>query len=352
MSVKPNYFAIGIFVIAACALLVAAVVFFGSGLFDEEKIYFETYFNGSVSGLDVGAPIELRGVRMGQVEKIAFAQSEYEMEAGSEDYLNYGNYVMVLASIDVERLPTERTLEERGEITKQLTERGFRLRLASSLLTGQAYLQGDFLDPERNPVIEVPWEPKNMYISSAPIEFTTMKQSIDGILAKLEQVDTERIGDLIAELLASADQAIADANIPEVSSNVQTLLTNTDQAIQDFTVNAKQAIDDANVPAIGNEAKSLLAEARQTNQHLQELLKRPDKTKSQMANIAVMIANLNKTLTRIDRLIVTQGPQIEQALANLRVVSADLKELTGDLKQHPSQLILSQPPSKSEVSNE
>jgi ABC-type transporter Mla subunit MlaD len=71
-----------------------------------------------------------------------------------------------------------------------------------------------------------------------------------------------------------------------------------------------------------------------------------------MANVAVMIANLNKTLTRVDRFIVTQGPQIEQALANLRAVSADLKELAGDLKQHPSQLILSQPPSKSEVSNE
>ena len=98
------------------------------------------------------------------------------------------------------------------------------------------------------------------------------------------------------------------------------------------------------------EPENLLAEARQTNQHLQELLKKPDKTQSQMANIAVMIANLNKTLVRVDKLIVTQGPQIEQALANLRVVSADLKQLTGDLKQHPSQLIFSQPPSESEVS--
>ena len=352
MSTKPNYFTIGVFVIVACALIVAAVVFFGSGLFGEERIYIETYFNGSVSGLDVGAPVELRGVRMGQVEKIAFARSEYGIDVNSEDYLNYGNYVMVLASLDVERLPTERTLDERTETTKQLTGRGFRLRLASSLLTGQAYLQGDYLDPDRYPVLEVPWNPKHMYISSAPGEFTTMKQSIDAILAKLEQVDTERIGDLIAELLASANQAIDDANIPEVSSKVQTLLANTDQAIQDFAGNASQAIDDANVPAIGSEARSLLAEARQTNQHLQELLKRPDKTQSQMANIAVMIANLNKTLKRIDRLIVTQGPQIEQALANLRVVSADLKELTGDLKQHPSQLIRSQPPSRSEVSNE
>jgi phospholipid/cholesterol/gamma-HCH transport system substrate-binding protein/paraquat-inducible protein B len=104
------------------------------------------------------------------------------------------------------------------------------------------------------------------------------------------------------------------------------------------------------VPAISNELQNLLSEARQTNQHLQELLKKPEKTTSQMANIAAMVANLNKALLRIDRLLSNQTPQIEQTLENLRVVSEDLKELTSSLKQHPSQLIFSEPPSQSEVS--
>ena len=385
MSIKPNYFKIGVFVILACVLLVAAIVFFGSGLFSEDKIYLETYFDGSVSGLDIGAPVELRGVRMGQVENITFAQSEYEIEVGSEDYYKYGNYVMVLASLDVAYLPNDLTLEGRIKNAKQLTERGFRLRLASSLLTGKAYLQGDYLDPERYPVLEVPWEPKNIYISSAPGELSTMKQSIDGILAKLEQVDTEKIGDLIEQILVSVNQAIDDANIPKLSSEMQSLLADADKAINDahiekiskgiqsfvananqaivdaeiaelsdgvqsFVANADQAIVDVNAPAIGNQVQSLFAEARQTNQSLQELLKRPEKTESQMANVAVMIASLNRTLMRIDKLVTTQSPQIELALENLREVSGDLKELTSDLKQHPSQLIFSQPPSKSEIS--
>jgi phospholipid/cholesterol/gamma-HCH transport system substrate-binding protein/paraquat-inducible protein B len=362
MSMKPNYFKIGVFVIVACALLVVAVVFFGSGLFSQEKIYFETYFDGSVSGLDIGAPVELRGVRMGQVEKITFAQNEYEMEVGSEEYFNYGRYVMVLASIDVKNLPTHLTFEERSRTIKQSTLRGFRLRLSSSLLTGQAYLQGDYVDPNRYPVLEVPWEPKNFYISSAPSEFTTMKQSIDGILAKLEHVDTEKIGDLIEQILVSLNQAIDDANIPEISGEMQKLIVDTDRAINDarlakisddiqsFVNNANQAIDDVNVPAVGNQIQSLFTEARQTNQNLQELLKRPKNTESQMANIAMMIATLNRTLMRIDKLVLTQSPQIEQTLENLREVSADLKELTSNLKQYPSQLIFSQPPSKSEVS--
>jgi ABC-type transporter Mla subunit MlaD len=63
-----------------------------------------------------------------------------------------------------------------------------------------------------------------------------------------------------------------------------------------------------------------------------------------------MVSNLNRILSRIDKLVISQGPKIEQALDDLREVTADLKEITSGLKQHPSQLILSEPPPKSEVS--
>jgi ABC-type transporter Mla subunit MlaD len=361
MSMKPNYFKIGVFVIVAFVLILGAVVVFGSGLFTEEKLYFETYFSDSVSGLNVGAPMELKGVRMGQVEKITFARNEYEMPPGSEEDLTYGSYVVVLSSIEMDNLPVVAE-ENRQQILSQFISRGFRVRLASNLLTGQAYLQGEYLDPERYPVLAVPWEPKHLYVSSAPGEFSTMKQSVDNILIKLEQIDTKRIGGLVEELLVSVNKAVVDANIPALSSGIQDLVANADQAvtgintaaisdgIQSLVANANKAIDDVNVPAISNELQKLLVEARQTNQHIHELLKKPEKTPTQMANIAVMVANLNKALLRIDRLLSGQTPQIEQTLENLRDVSADLKDLTNGLKQHPSQLIFSQPPSKSEVS--
>ena len=360
MSMKPNYFKIGVFVIVAFVLILTAVVVFGSGLLAEEKLYFETYFDGSVAGLSIGAPMELRGVRMGQVEKITFARNEYEMPIGSEDYLTYGNYVMVLASIDIENLPVMAEEDRQGSLN-QFISRGFRVRLASNLLTGLAYLQGEYLDPERYSVLEVPWEPKNFYVSSAPGEFTTMKQSVDHILTKLEEIDTEKIGELIEQILVSVNKAIDDFNIPGISGGIQDLIADADQAVKDLdtpaisdgiqglVANANQAVDDVNMPAISNKVQSLLAEARQTNQHLQKLLKNPEQG-SQMGNIAVMVTNLNRTLLRIDKLVLSQTPQIKQALEDLKGVSADLKELTSGLKQHPSQLIFSQPPPKSEVS--
>jgi phospholipid/cholesterol/gamma-HCH transport system substrate-binding protein/paraquat-inducible protein B len=360
MSLKPNYFKIGVFVIAAFVLIISAIVVFGAGLFTGEELFFETYFDSSVSGLNIGAPMENRGVRMGQVEKITFASNEYDMAVGSEDYFKYGSYVMVLVSVNVENVSVM-TTEQREENLKQLVARGLRIRLATNLLTGQAYLQGTYLDPKRFPTLEVPWEPKNYYISSAPSDFTTMKQSLDSILSKLEEIDIKTINDLIAELLVSVNKAVDDANVPEISSGIQDLVASADKAVEELNkaavgelqglvTTANQAITDANVPVISSEIQNLLVEARQTNQHLQELLKKPEKTSSQMANVAAMIANLNKTLLRIDRLLSNQTPQIDQTLENLRAVSEDLKELTNSLKQHPSQLIFSEPPSKPEVS--
>lgn len=340
MSEKANYFKIGLFFVLSVILIVTAVIVWGAGLFTKDKIYFETYFDSPVTGLNVGASIQVMGVKIGRVENIDFVSAVYDISTDPTKVSRYERYIRVLGS-----LSTEETKERVGDITdeqreartRNMIQQGLRLRLASNILTGQAYLEGVFEDPNRFPILAITWEPKHIYVASAPGEFTTLKQSIDHILNRLEKIDTEKIGDLIEQLLVSVNKAIDDANIPGISSGVQRLVTHVDQVVVD-----------SNVPAISNELKGLLAEARQTNRHLQKLLKSPEKD-SQMASIAVTVAQLNKTLLRIDKLVLSQTPQIEQALEDLKQVSTNLKELTENLKKHPSELIFSQPPPKSEA---
>lgn len=359
MSMKPSYFKIGLFVILATLLILGAIVVFGSGLFNQEKIYFETYFDDSVSGLSVGSHVEFKGVRIGRVENIAFLRDEYDVSEQSSTVSKYESYVMVLCSVSQEDLP-EFSYEQRMARLNQMVTRGLRLQLASNLLTGQSYLQGSFVDPNRSPLLEIAWEPKYMYVPSAPSTFTTMKDSVDKIMYKLQEIDIENLVASVESILSSLDKAIAEARIDDISKEARELLVqartkveklDTDKisvAAQQALASVDHAVADANVPALSHELQSLIVEVRQTNKNLQKLLTSPEPVSGQ-SNLPEMIARLNKTLVRIDKLIATERPQIEMILANFKEISDNLKDLTRNLKQHPSDLLFSKPPSQSEA---
>src|SRR5882672_8281311 len=77
MSAKANHFKIGVFVLAAIALLVIGLMAFGARSFFQKKTTFETAVVGDVYGLSVGSRVELRGVPIGQVTRISFGWVEY-----------------------------------------------------------------------------------------------------------------------------------------------------------------------------------------------------------------------------------------------------------------------------------
>ena len=70
MSKKANPALIGGFVVGAAVLAVAGIAFFGGGKLFAEQLTFVSYFEGSLKGLQVGAPVTFRGVRIGAVSDI------------------------------------------------------------------------------------------------------------------------------------------------------------------------------------------------------------------------------------------------------------------------------------------
>jgi len=294
MSEKANYFKIGLFFVISVILIVTAVIIWGAGLFTQDKIYFETYFDSSVTGLDVGAAVELSGVKIGQVENIDFASDVYDISTAPTEASRYELYVRVLCSISEEESKEwagDITDEQEEARTRNLIQQGLRLRLVSNILTGRAFLEGTFLDPKRFPILDITWEPKYMYVPSAPGGIATMKDSVDRILAKVEEV---------------------------------------------------------NISGLTGEIQGFFSEIRETNQEIKRLLMNPDPN-TETANLAEVLTRLDNTLESINRKIRTQGPEVNRILRNLSAISDDIKELTAMLKEHPSEIIFSQPPTKSEM---
>ncbi|OQY03111.1 MAG: hypothetical protein B6I25_08435 [Planctomycetales bacterium 4572_13] len=313
MSAKPNYFKLGLFILMALFLLVGGLILFGAGVFEKEKVLFESYFADPVTGLAVGSPVLEQGVQIGVVEAISFVRYDYPLPEVIDSASSYRALVRVIFSVQTGRIP-EVDVEANNSQLDALIGNGLRLQLSTNILTGQGYIEAGYLDPKRFPVEPLPWTPDYLFIPSAPSTFTTMKDSVDNILHQLEQINTGEIAKNVNEVLVSVNNAVNDAEVKELRG----------------------------------EAGKLLAEIRQTNQNLIKLLENPTPGED-LANVAELIDQMNTTMARIDQLILAKSPQVLEMLENFKQMSENLKNMTEDLKKHPSELIFSQPPQKKEI---
>ncbi len=135
MSAKANKSLIGAFVLGATALAVAGVVIFGSGRFFRKPHMFVMYFPGSVKGLNVGAPVMFRGVKVGQVTDMKVNFYGKELNILIPVYIELDPRTDVLVSGDVPK----------GQYLKALIKKGLRAQLQmQSFITGQLLIDLDF----------------------------------------------------------------------------------------------------------------------------------------------------------------------------------------------------------------
>jgi len=134
MRKKVNKTVIGVFVLGAVVLLLAAVVVFGSGDLFKKTNKFVLYFDGSVKGLSIGAPVMFRGVSIGTVKDISLI---YDSKAGTIT-------LPVIVEIEQDRIKGAPSFGELAGARKMIAL-GLRGELeVQSFLTGQLMISFDF----------------------------------------------------------------------------------------------------------------------------------------------------------------------------------------------------------------
>src|SRR5439155_17857196 len=229
---KLSYFKIGVFVISAVVIGVIGVVVLGAGAIFQKRSLIETYIDESVQGLDVGSPVKFRGVPVGRVEQISLTSAEYSTRR---------QYVLVRVAIssNMFQFPVN---DPNSPALKNELDRGFRIRLAPQGLTGVAYLEADYLDPERNPSLEIDWQPYYPYIPSTRSRITQLSEAVERILRNFSDID-------IAQLSQTIDKSL---------------------------VAMTKLAENANLDKIGGQANALLNELRETNRQINALVSNPE----------------------------------------------------------------------------
>lgn len=162
------------------------------------------FFDGSVRGLAIGAPVLLKGIDLGRVLDV-------QLQFGVEDAQFR---LPVLIEIEPDRIAILGDLDELGgrRMVERLVETGLRGQLkSSSLLTGDLYVDLDVY-PEAKPAL-VARHGDYEVIPTLPAQLEALTTQIANILDKLERIPLDRIGEDLSQTAAGANALI---NSPEL----------------------------------------------------------------------------------------------------------------------------------------
>jgi phospholipid/cholesterol/gamma-HCH transport system substrate-binding protein len=347
---KFSYFKIGIFVISAVVIGIIGVVVLGVGTIFQKKNIVETYIDESVQGLDVGSPVKFRGVPIGRVEQISLTSAEYATRR---------EYVLVRVSIssNILQFPIN---DPRSPQLKQALDRGFRIRIAPQGLTGVAYLEADYLEPERNPPLEIDWQPEYPYIPSTRSRITQLSEAVERILRNFSDIDIAQLSQTIDKSIVAITKLAENANLDKIGAQANALLNElrqTNRQIYTLVSNPelKTAVADVSASAgrvrqiierAENPINQMLTDLPQATESLNRLVKRLDSAASDLPQTST---ELRQTIQRMNRLLANQQRDIEKTMDNLRAVSENMKEITENSKKYPSQVLFGAPPPPSKA---
>jgi paraquat-inducible protein B len=349
MSFRANYYKLGLFVIGAVASAVAILLIVGSGRWFTPKLTVETYFNESVQGLDIGSKLKYRGVVIGDVTRITFTYTRYQLDRPISER---ARYVLVEAEIQPRLLGGRAAA---GDFTEPKNaaleaERGLRVRLAPQGITGTSYLEIDYVDPAANPPLAINWTPENIYVPSARSTLTSLVDAASEIVDRLHHLDIEGTVANLNRLLVTTNERISDVDTKALGRQAERTLAKIETTLDTF--NGKR---------ISDEAVALLQEARKSNAELQATIADPawrQVPKDASAAVADLrkviqdprlpatLGHLERTLGRLDRLTGGGETDLGATIANLRQITDNLRQLTEDAKRYPANALFGRPPER------
>lgn len=160
-------------------------------------------FKQSVKGLSVGAPVEFRGVNIGEVVSIglAFDPKTFELVQPVEFYL-YPERLHARSSTTGENIEFPKTRPEQLKRIKAFIDHGLRVQLrTSSLLTGQQYLGIDMFPDAPKYAFDISKSP--LLMQSVPSAFDNIEQSIASAIKNTDALVKKLDSELIPELSQS-----------------------------------------------------------------------------------------------------------------------------------------------------
>src|SRR5574343_262113 len=199
---SAQYFRLGIFVLIGAAALVALTLIFGARNLFDKTMTVETYIKESVQGLDVGAPVRFRGVRIGQVKMINLSGQIYEDDIPFAQRKQY-----VVVRMEISRTTSMNTADE---FINKLVADGLRAQIRGQGITGVNYIELDFVkDPTKLGTLAYEWKPDYPVIPSQPSPVNILLDNVEDALQNFNKLNLAGTQKSVDQLLTNLNGMVA-----------------------------------------------------------------------------------------------------------------------------------------------
>jgi paraquat-inducible protein B len=324
MSKQANKTVIGIFVVGAIALVVIAIVVLGSGKFFKQTLKAVCYFEGSVGGLNIGAPVVFRGVRVGSVTDVILSLDTKKL--------------LFLIPVYIEIEPDKFSVigvrpKQLGENLKTFIDRGLRASLETqSLVTGQMEVGLD-LKPDK-PAIFVGIDTKTPEIPTVP---TPMQE----LAKKIEKIPIDEIFDKLNTTIGSINKLVSSPEIVKAIESVslavgdvRKLVQNVDNRVGPLVSTVEGTVNDYGKLARNADSKidTLSLGLGDTIKEIQKAVSSIEKT---LGEVQGTLGEAKRTLSEDS----TLSYEITETLLEIQKGARSIRLLADGLKRQPESVI-------------
>lgn len=308
-------FLIGVFVISGVALLIAFLIWMGATQYFKEQVYFVTYFEGSVEGLNVGSAVKYQGVPCGSVSKIQVAED--------------GRLVEVILQVD-----------DKIKITDSL-----RVKSELSGIAGGKFLQ---LFYTSDPVMmashpNLSFKPKYTYIKSAPSGIEEIQIAMRDVVNNLMKLQVGEISKGTVEFLNASTQFFSNEDLYKMISE----LSESSKRLHAIMNRADTSNIISNLAGTSYKLNQTSEELKLFAENLNAEITRmnlPEYISKMYEKYDTTMYNTNKSIGTITYRMESLLFGLNETFEEIRVTNRNLQKTLRTLNDNPSQIFLTEPP--------
>jgi paraquat-inducible protein B len=318
MKTKLNPALIGMFVFGTLALIIVALLSARSVHLFSKPGRFVAYFNESVQGLDVGGAVKLRGVRMGRVLTI---RVHYDSKTRQSQ-------AVIVAELENNAITdmASQTIKFSDRATLQgLIDEGLRAKIELAGITGQQFVELDFLDPQQFPAPRLGSAAEYPVMPTVPFGMSELIGNISKFVSDVNKIDFAGISRELKSLLATANQKVGELDLRKMVTQVTA------------------AADSIAALAGSADAQAAFANFNKTATNVQGLVAKLDTQVDPVAaELVRTLRSFHDAAESIQKLLGPQSGLGEEAVRTLRQLTEtakSLQELADFLERNPNALI-------------